>query len=167
VKKGKSARGAVDKARGKAKAEERGIYEEVMLRIDCGTDVAELELGKDKLIAFNIDSSEWTHETSQNGVKCVKIKIVINATNSTDEELKVVFKKATLHTLKDKPLDMPVITVEKKPFERAMPSRLTKQIEYGNVITSKWDKGTRAIVVFHFAVGDESGALRTAAMVLK
>ncbi len=162
VKKGRPARAAVAKARDRAK--DKAVYEEVMLRIDCGTDEQSLTIGKK--VDVNIDSSDFDLITHKDGKKYARLKIIVNAANNTDGELKLVIRKATF-VLLDKKHDMPVQGPDKKFFERTLAARMPKQFEYGDFLPPTYRKGTRCIVVFEFAVGEEKGLIRTAVLELK
>ncbi len=165
VKRAKESRGAVSLARDKAKPDARAPYDDVLLRIDCGTDVTSVGIGK---VTASFDHIQFELRKSRDGIETPHLEIVVNAVNAERAEHKIIFKKARLFSLKTK-LDMPVLARDKQPFEKVLPPEETRQISYVNDISSnfKWEKGTRVVCVFEFTVGNKSGTVRTPVVVLK
>jgi len=164
VKKGSAAaRAAVQKALEKAGSDFRARYEDVLIRIDCGTDSARESFG-----SLDIDFREAS--ASQEPVPQINIgirlKAILEGTNSGAEPVHVTVTKAVLVTAKGKN-DLLVKGPKGEPFTRTFDSQAPKMIEYGAILAPRFPPGTRYALVFELDVNGTKKLLRSGILAIE
>ena len=157
MKKGTSARAAVQKAFDKAGNDFRPRYEEVLIRIDCATDSARESFGSLDLELREAGASSEAVPKFGDGVK---IKAIFDGTNGGNDPVVVTITKASLVTSKGK-VALLVRGPKDEPFSRTFDSQAPKMIEYGAILPPRYPPGTRLALVFEIEVGGAKKLLRS------
>ena len=163
VKKGASAKFAVQKALDKAGSDFRTRYEDVLIRIDCGTDSARESFG-----ALDVEFREAgaTQEPVPQINIGIKLKAIFEGTNGGTEPVSVTMTKAILVTAKGKN-ELLVKGPKGEPFTRTFDSQAPKMIEYGAILAPRFPPGTRYALVFELDVDGKRKLLRSAILAIE
>lgn len=157
VKKGSSAKAAVQKALDKAGSDVRTRYEDVLIRLDCGTDVARESFGSLDLELREAGASSEAVPKFGDGVK---LKAIFDGTNGGNDPVSVTISKASLVTAKGK-VALLVRGPKDEPFTRIFDSQAPKMIEYGAILPPRYPPGTRLALVFEIEVAGAKKLLRS------
>ena len=163
VKRGSPAKFAVQKALDKAGSDFRTRYEDVLIRIDCGTDSARESFG-----SLDIDFREAG--ASQEAVPQInigiKLKAIFEGTNQGTEPVSVTVTRAALVTAKGKN-DLLVKGPKGEPFTRTFDAQAPKMIEYGAILAPRFPPGTRYALVFELDVNGTKKLLRSGILTIE
>lgn len=157
MKKGSPARAAVQKALDKAGSDLRARYEDVLIRIDCGTDSARETFGS---LDFELREAGATQEPVPQINIGIKLRALFEGTNGGAAPVSVTIKKASLVTAKGK-ADLLVTGSKGEAFTRVFDSQAPKIIEYGAIINPRYPPGTRVALVFEIEVDGAKKLLRS------
>lgn len=155
VKKGTPARFAVQKALDKAGSDFRTRYEDVLIRIECGTDSARESFGS---LDLELREAAATPE--------IKLKAIFEGTNGGTEPAVVTLTKAVLVTVKGRN-DLLVKGPKGEPFNRTFDPQAPKMIEYGAILSPRFPPGTRYALVFEIDVNGAKKLLRSGILTIE
>ena len=157
VKKGNSARAAVAKAWDKAPADKKARYEDVLIRIDGGTDQTSISAGQ---FSIQIQDVAFTQELDKEGKAQLRLKAVFDGSTIGDMPVKVTIAKSTFQMAKDK-MSLLVVGSKGEAFTRTFDPMVPKMFEYVAILPPRWPPGTRGTVVFELEVGGKKQTLRS------
>jgi hypothetical protein len=157
VKKGSSAKAAVQKAYDKAGTDFRPRYEEVLIRIDCGSDAPRQSFGS---LDLEVREAAATSEAVPKFGDGVKLKAIFDGTNGGNDPVVATIAKASLVTAKGK-VELLVKGPKGEPFSRTFDSQAPKMIEYGAILPPRYPPGTRLAIVFEIEVDGARKLLRS------
>jgi hypothetical protein len=163
VKKGASAKFAVQKALDKAGSDFRNRYEDVLIRIDCGTDSARETFG---LLDLDFREAGATQEPVPQINIGIKLRAIFEGTNGGTEPVSVTITRATLVTAKGKN-DLLVKGAKGEPFTRTFDAQSPKLIEYGAILSPRFPPGTRYALVFELEVNGTKKLLRSGILAIE
>jgi len=147
----------VQKALDKAGSDFRARYEDVLIRIDCGTDSARESFGSLDLELREAGASSESVPKFGDGVK---VKAMFDGTNNGTGPVAVTITKAILVTSKGK-VDLLVKGPKGEPFTRVFDSQAPKMIEYGAILPPRYPPGTRLALAFEIEVDGARKLLRS------
>jgi hypothetical protein len=157
VKKGPPARAAVQKALDKAGSDLRTRYEDVLIRIDCGTDSSRESFGS---LDLELREAGASHELVPQINIGIKLKAIFEGTNGGAAPVSLMIKKASLVTPKGK-VELLVTGSKGEAFTRTFDSQAPKMIEYGAILPPRYPPGTRVALVFEVEVDGAKKLLRS------
>jgi len=163
VKKGASAKFAVQKALDKAGSDLRTRYEDVLIRIDCGTDSARESFGS---LDLEFREAGATQEPVPQINIGIKLKAIFEGTNGGTEPAVATITKAVLVTPKGRN-DLLVKGPKGEPFTRTFDPQSPKMIEYGAILAPRFPPGTRVALVFEIDVDGTKKLLRSAILTIE
>lgn len=157
VKKGASARAAVAKAAEKAPADRKARYEDVLLRMDAGSDQTSVQVGQ---FRFEILDATFVQELDRDGKAQLRLKAVFDGAAIGDDAVTVTISKSTLILTKEK-FSLLVLGSKGEAFSRKFDPMTPKSFEYGAIVPPRWPPGSRALLVFELDIGGKKVSLRT------
>ncbi len=157
VKKGSSARAAVAKAWDKAAADKKPRYEDVLLRIDAGTDQTSVSLGQ---FSIQVQDAAFVQELDKEGKAQLRLKVVFEGSTIGDNAVTVTLSKSTFQMAKDK-MSLLVFGSKGEAFSRKFDPMIPKMFEYVAILPPRWPPGTRGVVVFEVEVAGKKHTLRS------
>jgi len=157
VKKGSSARAAVAKAWDKAAANKKSRFEDVLLRIDAGTDQSNVTVGP---FTFQVRECAWVQEIDKEGKAQLRLKVVFEGSTIGESAVTVTLAKSTFYTAKDK-MTLLVVGAKGEAFSRKFDPMVPKMFEYGSLIPPRWPPGTRGVAVFEVEFCGKKYTLRS------
>jgi hypothetical protein len=163
VKKGRSARFAVEKAFEKAGSDFKTRYEDVLIRIDCGTDSARESFGT---LDVELREAAAVQEPVPQINIGIKLKAIFEGTNGGTEPLVVTITKASIVTAKGKN-ELLVKGPKGEAFTRTFDAQAPKMIEYGAILSPRFPPGTRVALVFELDVSGTKKLLRSAILTIE
>jgi len=153
----KGARASVQKALEKAGSDLRPRYEDVLIRIDCGTDSARESFGS---LDLELREAGATTEAVPKFGDGVKLKAIFDGTNGGSDPASVTIVKASLVTAKGK-VDLLVKGPKGEPFTRVFDAQAPKMIEYGAILPPRYPPGTRLALAFEIEVNGTRKLVRS------
>lgn len=163
MKKAPSARPAVQKAFEKAGSDLRIRYEDLLIRMDCGTDSARESFGS---LDLELREAGATQEPVPQINLGIKLKTIFEGTNGGAEPRVVTITKSTLVTAKGR-VDLLVKGPKGEPFTRTFDPAAPKMIEYGAILSPRYPPGTRVALVFEVDVDGTKKLLRSAILTIE
>ncbi len=157
VAKGAAAKEPLRKALQKAGSDRRARYEEVILRLEAGTDLTYATFGK---CSVSILESGVAQELPPGGAPAQRVKVVVSLDNQESSAVTVAMSKAMLHTTKGN-MGLIVRTATGVPFTRQADPNVPKTFEYGAVIPPRFPVGSSAVISIEFEAGGKKQAVRT------
>jgi len=160
VKRAKEARAAVLKGLAKAKDEPRRRIEEVLLRIDAGTDAAS---GKAGALSVELELTSMTLAARPEGKgRQWNFKTRIIPFSDSDREERLEIRRGWLVMVGER-FELATAGADKKPISKAVPPRSGAGFEFGVAISTNatWKPGMRATVVLELGCGKETVAIRS------
>jgi len=160
VKKGTSAKSAVQKALDKADAEKKPRYEEVLLRIDAGTDLAVADFGTSFRFEFREGAAVQEldpHPTIKVGIR---LKAVFEGINAGNAAVSLTLTKGFVVAPKGR-FDLIVKGGKGELFSRTFDPEAPKMFEYGAIVPPRYPPGTRILLVFEVESGGVKKTLRS------
>lgn len=148
VKKGSSVRSAVEKAYAKAGSDKKVRYEDVLLRLDAGTDAAEAVFGS---LSLSISEAALTQEITPDGKAALRVKVVFSGNTIAEKAEVATLVKGTVYTPKAK-MGLLVKGAKGESFARTFDPMTPKMFEYGAVLPPRYSPGTRAVFAFDVEV---------------
>lgn len=130
------------RAHARAGSDKKPLFEDVLLRIDAGTDEDTVQFGT---LALRIHAAAVGNEALE-GKTWLRVKVTFEGIQEGDADGVVTFAKATLVTLKEK-TSLLVKGPKGEPFSRTINPKAPKFFEYGVLLPPK-AAGTRYVVVF-------------------
>lgn len=147
----------MEKAWKRAADDRKARFEEVLLRIDAGTDAREAEFEGLRIATHEV---EVLREKGPDGKPCLHVRVVFSGTNGGDEEVTVTFKRATLHAPGGK-TGLLVRGTKGEAFTRTFDPGRPKYVSYGAIIPPRHAPGTRVVVAFELARRSSVKRVRT------
>ncbi len=163
MKKAVSARPAVQKAFDKAGSDVKPRYEDLLIRMDCGTDSARESFGT---LDLELREAGATQEAVPQINTGIKLKTIFEGTNGGTEPRVVTITKATLVTAKGRN-DLLVKGPKGEAFTRTFDAQAPKLIEYGAILSPRWPPGTRVALVFEVDVDGTKKLMRSAILTIE
>lgn len=163
VKKGRSARFAVEKAFEKAGSDFKARYEDVLIRLDCGTDSGRETFGS---LDIELREAAAVQEPVPQINIGIKLKAIFEGTNGGTEPMTVTITKASIVTAKGKN-ELLVKGPKGEAFTRMFDAQAPKMIEYGAILSPRFPPGTRAALVFELDVAGTKKLLRSAVLTIE
>ena len=163
VKKGASARAAVQKALDKAGSDTKPRFEDLLIRMDCGTDSARESFGS---LDFELREAAATHEPVPQINIGIKLKTIFEGTNNGAKPVVVTITKGTLVTAKGK-FELLVKGSKGEPFTRTFDTAAPKIVEYGAILPPRYPPGTRVALVFEVDVDGMKKLLRSGILTIE
>lgn len=163
VKKGPSARAAVQKAYDKAGSDFRPRYEEVLLRLDCGTDSARESFGS---LDLELREAAAVQEPVPQINIGIKLKAIFEGTNGGETPARLTITRAVLVTLKGRN-ELLVKGPKGEPFSRTFDPQAPKMIEYGAILAPRFPPGTKYALVFELDVDGTRKLLRSGILTIE
>lgn len=149
---GATVRRAVDKALKRAGSDTRRMFEEVLLRLDAGTDRNEAEFGG---LSLKLSAADAVQEVHQ-GRAALRLKVVLEGTNTGKIDETITIVKATLYSPKGK-MGLLVRGTKGERFSRTFEPNAPKFIAYGAVIPPRYGAGTPVVVTLEIEGTDQGG----------
>ena len=144
VRRGSAARPAVARALDQAGSDLRERYEEVLIRIDCGTDSARESLGP---LEVELREAAASQEPVPQFGSGLKLSAVFEGTSGAPEPLTFTITRASLVTARSR-IELPVKGPQGETFSRSFDPSTLKRIEYGAFLPPRFPPGTRYALVF-------------------
>jgi hypothetical protein len=147
----------VQRALEKAGSDRRARFEDVLVRIDSGTDEESLSFDE---FAFRVESFEAVQEPTETIKVGLRLKVVFEGKNGGSREATVTLARATLVTAKGK-MDLLVKGSKGEAFSRTFDPAMPKLFAYGAVVPPRYPPGARAAAVFEIECAGKRKLLRT------
>ena len=157
VKKGATAKEPIRKAHGKAGIDKKARLEEVLLRIEAGSDLAYAKFGE---CSVSIVEAGVAQELPPGGAPAQRVKLVIHLDNQGKDAVSVAMSKAMLHTMKGN-MGLLVRNAKGEAFTRQADPNVPKSFEYGAVIPPRFPVGSLATISVELEVGGKKQVVRT------
>jgi hypothetical protein len=150
----------VQKALDKAEAEKKPRYEEVLLRLEAGTDLSSADFGA----SFKFEVREAAavqeldpHPTMKVGIR---LKAVFEGINAGNAPVTLALTKASVVTLKGRN-ELLVRGGKGELFSRTFDPEAPKMFEYGSIVPPRYPPQTRLLMVFEVESGGVKKTLRS------
>jgi hypothetical protein len=153
----------VQKALEKAGSDLKTRYEDVLIRIDCGTDSARESFGS---LDVELRDAGAVQEPNPRTTIGIKLKAIFEGTNSGTDPAEVTITKGTLVTAKGT-MDLLVKGPKGEPFTRVFDSQAPKMIEYGAILPPRFPPGTRVALAFELQVDGKRKLLRSGILTIE
>jgi hypothetical protein len=153
----------VERAFKVAGTDKRARLEEVLLRIDAGTDAGSATFGK---LSLKIHEAALALEKTPDEKVILRLKVVVDGANEGDAPATVTIVKATLHTV-EKAVDLGVKGRKGEPFARTYDPAAPKMFEFGSALPPRHGAGVRAVVSLELECGGEKKPVRTAILTVE
>jgi hypothetical protein len=147
----------VAKAWEKAPASKKARFEDVLLRLDAGTELHSAQVGE---FSIGIQEASFTQEITPEEKAVLRVRVVFDGRNETPDPVVLTLAKATLYSAKDH-MGMLVRGQKGEAFARTYDPRTPKMFDYVALIPPRFDPGTRAVVVFEVEVGGVRKLIRS------
>jgi hypothetical protein len=147
----------VAKAWDRAAADKKTRYEDVLLRIDAGTDQTSVQVGQFRIELLD---AAFVQELDRDGKAQLRLKAVFDGAAVGDDPVTVTITKSAFVMAKDR---MPLLVVGTKgeSFTRKFDPMVPKSFEYGSIVPPRWPPGTRGLLVFELDIAGKKQTLRT------
>jgi hypothetical protein len=157
VLKGATAKEPLRKAHEKAGSDRKPLFEEVLLRIEAGSDQTYAKFGE---CSVSIVEGSVTPEVPPGSGPAQRVKVVIQLDNQEKSPVTVAMAKATLHTMKGN-MGLLVRGSKGEPFSRQADPNVPKSFEYGAVIPPRFPVGSLATISIELEAGGKKKVVRT------
>lgn len=146
-----------------AGTDKRARLEEVLLRIDAGTDEEAATFGK---LTLKVHEAALTLEKTPDDKVILRLKVVLDGANEGEKQATVTIAKAMLLTA-EKATELGVKGRKGEPFARAYDPGTPKMFEFGSALPPRHGAGVRAVVSFELECAGEKKSIRTAILTVE